>query len=163
MTLVKASAGLSTSRFVGFVATCLLGAILLEDPLTINGAVPDFAVIAVVYGAMRTGAFGGAIAGFGLGLFRDTLLLADFGLNALGLTVIGYVVGKLGDTLYLNTPGVDLLMLAVAKISLEVLVLAVAASGSWPAFEQRFFWEAPASAVYTALLGGLIYRLYERL
>ena len=40
-------------------------------------------------------------------------------------------------------------------------VLAGAARGSWSAFELRFFWEAPAEALYTAAVGGLLYRLFR--
>lgn len=153
---------LSGGRMVPFLATCVLAAVLLEDPLAVAGAAPDFLVVALVYGAIRWGASGGAILGFGLGLFRDTLYLLDFGIHALGMTVLGYAIGKLRDTLYLSTRGVDLLLLAGAKIVLDVLVLGAAAEGAWQTFELRFFWEAPLSALYTTLLGALLYRLFAR-
>lgn len=149
-------------RFAAFLAFCLVGALLLEHPLTVGGAAPDFLCIALVYSAVRWGALGGAATGFGLGLLRDTLFLLHFGLQAFGLTVIGYAIGKLRDTLYLSAPGVDLGLLVGAKLALDVLVLAVVAGGSWGAFEARFFWEAPLAAGYTALLGGGVYRLARR-
>ena len=152
-------ARMSGRRFAVLVGVCIVGALLLEGVLEIRGARPDFILILVVYGAIRAGAFGGSVLGFVSGLFRDTLLLMHFGLHALGLTVIGYAVGKLRESLYLDAPATDTLILAGSKMALDVLVLGVAAGGAWKAFEMRFFWEAPASALYTTLAGALLARL----
>jgi rod shape-determining protein MreD len=151
-------AHMSAGRFLLFTAVCAVGTLLLEGPLEVAGATPDFALVFVVYGAIRFGAMGGAMLGFVAGLFRDTLLLTHFGLLALGLTIIGYVVGKLRESLYLDAPAVDLLLLAASKILLDILVLGAAAGGAWKAFEMRFFWESPASALYTTFAGALLSR-----
>lgn len=153
----------SVGRLATFTAICMAAAVILEDPLTVAGARPDFVLIAIVYGATRGGALRGAALGFGLGLFRDSLIVTHFGLHALGGTILGYALGKLRETLYITTPGVDLLLLAAAKILIDVLVLGVAAGGAWAAFEVRFFWEGPVAAAYTGALGALLYRfLLER-
>jgi rod shape-determining protein MreD len=149
----------SRQRYATFVVFCLLAAMVLEDPLVIGGARPDFVLVALTYGALMWHAQTGALLGFGLGLFRDALVLSHFGLHALGMTVLGYGLGKSRETLYLTTPGVDLTLLAGGKLVLDVLILGAAASGSWEAFETRFFWEGPLSAAYTALVGGLCKRL----
>lgn len=153
---------LSPGRFVAFVVTCLVAALALEEPLAVRGAAPDFVTIALVYTAIRLGATRGAVMGFALGLFRDSLYIVDFGLHALGMTVLGYVIGKARETLYLSTRGVEVLLVAGAKLVLEVLVLGVAAAGAWEAFELRFFWEAPGSALYTAALGAVLYRMFAQ-
>lgn len=152
-------ARMSRRRFVVLVLVCAIGALFLEGPLEIRGATPDFVLILVVYGAIRAGAFGGSVLGFVGGLFRDTLLLVHFGLHALGMTVIGYAVGKLRESVYLDAPATDTLILASSKMVLDVLVLGVAAGGAWKAFEMRFFWEAPASALYTTLAGAILARV----
>lgn len=152
----------SRGRFVAFAGVCLVFAIILEDPLAVAGAAPDFVVVPLVYGAIRMGAARGAVLGFGLGLFRDALYLLDFGLHALAMTVLGYGIGKARETLYLTTRGVDLTLLAGSKLALDMLVLGVAAEGAWAAFERRFFWEAPGAAVYTMLVGAALYRLFAR-
>lgn len=152
----------SAGRFAAFATTCLLATILLEDALTIGGARPDFVLVLLVYGAIRRGAAGGAAMGFVLGIVRDALVLYAFGLHALGMTLIGYAVGKLRDTLYLSAPAVDLLLIAGAKLALDVLVVGGAAGGNWATFEMRFFWEGPLGALYTAALGGLLHRLFRR-
>ncbi len=150
----------SPQRYATFVVFCLLAAMVLEDPLAIGGARPDFVFVALTYGALTWHAQAGALLGFGLGLFRDALVLSHFGLHALGMTVLGYGLGKSRETLYLTTPGVDLALLAGGKLVLDVLILGAAASGSWEAFEARFFWESPLSAAYTAIIGGLCRRLF---
>lgn len=151
-------ARMSGGRFAALAFVCVVGALLLESPLEIRGATPDFLLILVVYGSIRAGALGGSVLGFLAGLLRDTLLLLHFGLHALALTGIGYVVGKLRESLYLDAPAIDTVILAAAKLLLDVLVLAVVAGGAWKAFEMRFFWEAPASALYTTLAGALLAR-----
>lgn len=152
----------SAGRFAVFLAVCVVGMVLLEEPLAAGGAVPDLAVIGLTFGALRWGALGGSILGFALGLFRDSMGLSYLGLNALGMTILGYGLGKARETLYLTTPGVDFLLVAGAKLALDVLVLGVAADGAWQTFELRFFWESPVSAIVTAVLGTLGHRLLGR-
>ncbi len=156
-----APARMSTGRFAAFMVVCLAAAMLLEDALALGPARPDFVVVALVYGAIRWGAAGGAIGGFGLGLFRDALSLFTLGVHGLGMTLLGYGVGKLRETLYLSAPAVDLGLLAGAKLVLGIIVLAGAAAGAWGRFEMRFFWEAPLDAAFTAVLGGGLYRLFR--
>lgn len=153
---------LSRGRFTAFLTACVLGMVLLEEPVAVGGAVPDLGIIALTFGALRWGAFGGAILGFGLGFFRDIVALSYLGLNALGMTVLGYGLGKARETLYLTTPGIDLLLLVGAKLALDVLVLGVAAEGAWRTFELRFFWESPLSAAVTAVIGALGHRLLRQ-
>ena len=164
MTIGTPAAGaprvLSRGRFTAFALTSILIAVLLEDALTLGPARPDFVLILLVYGSIRWGALGGAVLGFGLGVLRDVLVLYALGLHASGMTVLGYGVGKLRDTLYLSAPAVDLLLLAGAKLLSDMIVLSVTA-GAWSTWESRFFWEAPLSALYTAGLGGLAYRLFR--
>jgi cell shape-determining protein MreD len=90
------------------------------------------------------------------------MALSYLGLNALGMTVLGYGLGKARETLYLTTPGIDFLLLAGAKLALDVLVLGVAADGAWRTFELRFFWESPLGAIVTAVLGALGHRFMRR-
>lgn len=153
---------LSGGRFAAFLAVCVIGMVLLEEPVAVGGAVPDLGVVALTFGALRWGALGGTVLGFGLGFFRDIVALSYLGLNALGMTALGYGLGKARETLYLTTPGIDFLLLAGAKLALDVLVLGVAADGAWAAFEHRFFWASPLSAVVTALVGALGHRLLRR-
>lgn len=151
---------LSQGRMIAFLAICLLAALALEEPLAIAGAEPDFVIVVLVYAALRWGALGGTLLGFGLGLFRDALYLLDFGLHALLMTGIGYGVGKLRDTLYLTAHGVDFVLLVGAKLAVGLVVLGVASNGAWAAFEERFFWEIPLAALYTGGLGALLVRMF---
>jgi len=148
-------------RLAALVAVSVLAAMTVEDDLAIHGAAPDFVLIAVAYVGLASGALGGALAGFGLGIFRDALFLEHFGLHALGFTVIGYGVGKIRETVYLQRWS-DPLLVAGGKVAIDAFVLMVVARGVWTAFEVRFFWETPWSALYTATLGGALYRLFRR-
>ena len=156
--LVRLSAG----RFAVFLIACAVGMLLVEEPVAVRGVIPDLGVIALTFGALRWGALGGAVLGFGLGFFRDIMGVSYLGLYALVMTLLGYGLGKARETLYLTTPGIDLLLLAGSKLAVDMVVLGVVAEGDWRLFELRFFWESPLSAAVTAVIGALGHRLLRQ-
>jgi rod shape-determining protein MreD len=152
---------LSPRRFTAFLVACLAAQLLLSDPLMVRGAAPDFMAVALVYGAIRWGALGGVVMGFMTGIFQDTLFLESFGVRALWMTLVGYGLGKIRETLYLGSSEVDLPLLFAGKLVIDILVIAVAAHGSWDLFELRFFWEVPSSALYTMVVGAVLHRVFR--
>ena len=61
--------------------------------MAIGGALPDLALILLVYYAHHNGSFPGEIVGFVTGLALDTLGAAPLGFHALMYTAIGYAIG----------------------------------------------------------------------
>ena len=54
---------------------------------------PDLILLALVYIALRAGAFEATILGFGIGLLQDAYMPQNLGLNALVKSVVGFGVG----------------------------------------------------------------------
>jgi rod shape-determining protein MreD len=148
----------SRARFAALIGVFLLGRLVLQERLSFGAVGPDFYGMALVFSAVRWGSLWGAVLGFALGLNADALEIDRFGMHALAYTVAGFGVGKLKEALYLDVPALDLGLLAAAALVAGIVTTLLGAPGL-AAFEERFFHEVPASALYTAALGGLLFRL----
>ena len=149
----------STGRFLLLLAAFFLGHVLFRPHLAFGSVAPDFYVMALVFCALRWGALWGAAVGFLLGLNADAMRIDDFGLHALALTITGFGLGKTKESLYLDLPALDMVLLCGSALVSGLVVALVGSHGSFALFEERFFYETPLSALYTAVLGGLLFRL----
>ncbi|HEY7530834.1 MAG TPA: rod shape-determining protein MreD [Gemmatimonadota bacterium] len=147
------------ARFAALIGVFLLGRLVLQERIAFGAVAPDFYVMALVFSAVRWGSLWGSVLGFVLGLNADALEVDRFGMHALAYTVAGFAVGKLKEALYLDVPALDLGLLAAAALATGVITTLLGAPDAVAAFEERFFREVPASALYTAALGGLLFRL----
>ncbi|MFN2433599.1 MAG: rod shape-determining protein MreD [Gemmatimonadota bacterium] len=151
----------STARFAVLLAVLFVAHALLEPRLAIGAVKPDFYLIALVFSALRWGPLAGTLLGFVLGLNVDSFLGHHFGMHALALTVTGFLVGKMKESLYLDLPALDLILLFGAALLAGLLVTLVGHHESFAAFEESFFYEIPLGALYTAVLGGVLFRLVK--
>jgi rod shape-determining protein MreD len=151
----------STGRFLLLLGIFLLGHVLVRHRLSFGAVAPDFYLMALVFSALRWGPLAGAVLGFLLGINADAMLLDDFGLRGLALTVTGFGVGKMKESLYLDLPALDMILLFAAALFAGLIVVLVSSHESFALFEDRFFYEVPLSALYTAVLGGLLFRLIK--
>ncbi|HEY7460510.1 MAG TPA: rod shape-determining protein MreD [Gemmatimonadota bacterium] len=151
----------SRGRFLLLLAAFFLGHVLLEPHLAVNGVSPDFYLMAVVFGALRWGPLWGAAFGFLLGINRDAMALDHFGMHGLALTIGGFVLGKTKESLYLDVPALDLVLIFASALVTGAIVTAIGYHDSFSLFEDRFFYEVPLSALYTAVVGGLVFRLLK--
>jgi rod shape-determining protein MreD len=62
--------------------------------MDVFGASPDFALLVVISLGLLGGSLTGAVAGFGIGLLIDCLLLQTLGAFALTMLTVGYVAGR---------------------------------------------------------------------
>jgi rod shape-determining protein MreD len=151
----------SRGRFVLLLSVFFLGHVFLEPHLAVDGVAPDFYLMAVVFGALRWGPLWGAAFGFLLGINRDAMALDHFGMHGLALTVAGFALGKTKESLYLDLPALDMVLLFISALVTGAIVTAVSSHGNFALFEDRFFYEVPLSALYTAIVGGLLFRLLK--
>jgi rod shape-determining protein MreD len=149
----------STGRFVLLLTLLFLGHVLLESRIAFDLVRPSFYVMALVFSALRWGALWGALVGFLLGINQDAMTIDHFGMHGLAYTVTGFTLGKLKESVYLDVPALDTMLLFGAALVTGCLVTAISSAGSLALFEDRFFYEVPLSALYTAVLGGLLFRL----
>jgi rod shape-determining protein MreD len=151
----------SRGRFPLLLSALFLGHVFLEPHLELGGVRPDFYLMAAVFASLRWGPLWGAACGFLLGINRDAMLLEHFGMHGLALTMVGFVVGKTRESLYLDLPALEVVLLFTGGLLAGLITTAVAFHESFALFEDRFFYEVPLGALYTALLGGAIFRLVK--
>lgn len=128
-----------------------------EQTIGIFGAVPDLLTLVVVYWALAGGGLAGVLAGFLVGLIADADAGRTLGLSAGTLALVGYVAGNIGPSLHRERPPAQFVVLAIAAIlALSVRTL-FAAQGDVAAWFSAFPVHVLLRAVYTALLGPLVY------
>lgn len=147
------------ARFLTLMSILFLAHVLFEPALTLGEVGPDFYLIGLVFCALRWGPLAGCLLGFVLGLNVDSTLAEHFGMHALAFTTAGFAMGKMKESLYLDLPALDVILLLTAGLFTGLVTTAVANHTSFAAFEDRFFYEVPLSALITAVAGGLLFRL----
>jgi rod shape-determining protein MreD len=67
--------------------------VVLSNTLSVLGAVPDLALIYLVWVVIRRGQFVAELTGFGLGLLLDVLSSGALGSHSLTYTIVGFLLG----------------------------------------------------------------------
>jgi rod shape-determining protein MreD len=88
--------------------------------VTIFGVPADLSPLLVASVGFLCGSISGAVFGFSLGLFVDTVLLQTLGVNSLVLTAVGYGAGRLRE---LRDPAHTLVPVAVGAAASAVAVI----------------------------------------
>ena len=100
----------------------------LLEFMSIAGALPDLALILLIYYAHHNGPFPGEIVGFITGMSFDALGAAPLGFHALIYTTIGFVIGISRQRVVLDPIFAPVLFVAMAtlvKAFLGFILLAV--------------------------------------
>jgi rod shape-determining protein MreD len=103
----------------------LAGAILqstILSRLALFGAVPDLALLVLVYSSYINGGMAGQLCGFFSGFFLDFLSAAPLGLNSLMRTIIGALAGRLRGAFFLDPVLLPMLLCAAATLFKIALV-----------------------------------------
>ena len=128
-----------------------------ERGLTILGVAPDLLTLLVVYWGLAGGPLAGVLAGFLVGLVADADRGRTLGLAAGALAAIGYLAGGLGGSLHRERPPAQFVVLIVATLLVQSVRTLFAAQGDLAAWATAFPVHVALKALYTALLGPLIY------
>jgi rod shape-determining protein MreD len=67
--------------------------VVLSNAVSILGAVPDLAMIYLVWTVLRRGQLIGMVVGFGIGLLLDILSSGSIGSHSLSFVVVGFLLG----------------------------------------------------------------------
>ncbi len=140
----------------------LVGALVLQQTLARWAAIgtvrPDLTLIALTAVALRRGPVGGLYAGLFLGLVQDVYAVSTLGAGMLAKSLVGYALGFFEDRVMKVMAATRMLLLAAA---LAVHDLAYFAAAGYRGVQ---FWDAMLrhslpSAVYTLVLGGVLFYL----
>jgi len=87
-----------TARLIVLGVFAAVAQITCFAKMDILGSSPDVALLIVASLGLLGGSLAGAVAGFGVGLLMDSLLLEQLGGLALALLSVGYVAGRYRET-----------------------------------------------------------------
>jgi rod shape-determining protein MreD len=127
---------------------------------SLNGAVPDFALIVLVFTANSTGAVKGQGLGFIGGFIQDFISSGPLGFNALIRTLIGFLYGKLKGFLYLDSILLPVIFVVVGTVLKELFSMVAAAAlipdMNLPFFDSAFLVEIGLNAFFSPFIFALI-------
>ena len=125
--------------------------------IAVFGIAPDLLTLVVVYWALAGGGLAGVLAGFVVGLVADADAGRTLGLTAGALAAIGYLVGGAGSSLHKERPPAQFVVLFLAVLFVLSVRTLFAAQGDLAAWITAFPVHVLGRALYTALLGPLVY------
>ena len=144
-----------------FVAAVLQSTLLSR--IALYRAVPDIALLILVYSAYVNGQMAGQLSGFFSGLILDLITFAPFGLNAFVRTLIGALAGLMKGTFFLDVFLLPMILCAAATL-LKALILLLLRLLMGPAVAAYSF-AAPvlwAELALNTLLAPFIFALLRR-
>jgi rod shape-determining protein MreD len=140
--------------WIGYVS--LIGAQFGVRPLIAGRASVDFAVIAVLFAAVRMRPGLAAIVGFVTGLALDALSPGGFGANALVLTVVAFGASWLKAVFFADHVALTGLFVFGAKWLFDVVMALLTGVGAGTSlFAALLIW-SPLSAALTAAVAVLL-------
>lgn len=146
-----------------WTAAGLLARSSVSQMLSLWGVTPDLLTLLVVFWALAGGARAGVFAGFVVGLVADAEAGRFFGLSAGVLSAIGFGVGSMGTSLHRDRPPAQFVVLFfAASISLAGRLI-FATYGDVPAWLSELPVQVFLRALYTAVIGPLVYVIFRAL
>lgn len=151
----------------------LIGQLVLAPKLSIFGIEPDFLVLLLVILALRTGAAGGALIGFTMGILQGLVVPETLGMDALAKCIVGWAVGKVAPTLAMEGPPLYVGLPALSVLAHDLIYLVCLTHLDVPRIGETFVLRSLPIAVYTGLvslaigfvsdmvLGGMLTRAAE--
>ncbi len=140
----------------------LIVAIILQQTVVrligVQGARPDFILIALVAIALRQGAIYGLYCGLVIGLVQDVYAIETLGANALVKCLTGYLVGLLDESKVKIMPVTKVLLLGAGFIIHDLLYTWLIGLSGAAYFQALLRFSLP-SLIYTLLISALIYAL----
>lgn len=128
-----------------------------ERTIAVFGVAPDLLTLVVVYWALAGGPLAGVLAGFVVGIVADADVGRTLGLTAGALSAIGWLAGNFGSSLHRERPPAQFVVLFVATLLVLAARTLFAVQGDVAAWAWAFPSHVLGRALYTALLGPLVY------
>jgi rod shape-determining protein MreD len=129
----------------------------------VAGCTPDLMVILIVSLVLDRGPVLAVIIGFLIGFLQDLGNASFLGMNALAKSILAYGVSRVGGGLLPEHALYKGFIIFAACLVNDIVVLPIATSFSVGDMFVSFFRYSLLSALYSALLGVVIYALLELL
>jgi rod shape-determining protein MreD len=123
------------ARMLSFMLFIVVVQTTIAPEITVLGAKPDIALIAVICVSLLKGPVWGTTAGFTLGLLMDVALMQTMGISSLLLTLAGYFSGRYAEnvdlTSWLPTTFIVFSATIVIKIMYAVMMYLIGVEASF--------------------------------
>ena len=129
----------------------------------ILGTAPDLFIVLLVALVLERGPVAAVIIGFLLGFLQDLGNASFLGLNALAKSLIAYGASRFGGGFLPESVLFKGLLIFVASLFNEGLVLLVTTGFDLPVIFFSFFRYSILSALYTAVVGLVVFALIDAL
>jgi rod shape-determining protein MreD len=113
------------ARLAVLGAFAAIAQIVCFSKMDVFGTSPDFALLVVISLGALGGGLTGAVAGFGIGLLMDCLLLETLGGFALAMLSVGYVAGRYREAIGPPTRGAVVLLGGALTLLGAVVIAAI--------------------------------------
>lgn len=128
--------------------------------ISIGGAVPDVALIVLVFLANRNGSMPAQVSGFVAGIVQDLVSLAPLGFHAFVRTLTGYLFGLTRGNIFVDPILVPVLIVLAATILKGILTALLAAVfGIASAFAGLFSTTFVIEILYNSVLAPFLFGL----
>jgi rod shape-determining protein MreD len=131
--------------------------------MSVAGCAPDLMVILLVALVLGRGPVLAVIIGFLLGFLQDLGNASFLGMNALAKSILAYGVSRVGGGLLPENVLYKGIIIFAACLVNDVIVLSITSSFSLGDVVVSFFRYSLLSALYSAVLGVVVYALLELL
>jgi rod shape-determining protein MreD len=137
--------------------------VVVAPRITFADIGPDFPLLLVAYFAVTRRPHSGAAAGFLIGLFQDLFNPALLGLNALTKTLAGYALSLASAKIEPESSLLLFPLFGVAALAHEIVYLLFFTGLDLAQFFTLLLTVALPSALYTAVVGVVVYKLADGL
>ena len=142
----------------------LIGVTVLQSTIlgkfAINGVVPDFSLIILVFVSNSGGSIRGQGLGFVAGLTKDLISTSPPGFNCLISTVTGFIYGKMRGKLFLDSILLPVVFVMTATIIKEILgsfiALIFMPDSGIMFFSRKFLIELGFNAFFSPFIFALV-------
>ncbi len=124
--------------------------------ISIGNIRPDLVLVVLVAISLRYGTVVGLFSGLFIGIIQDVYAIETLGANALAKCLVGYFTGLFDEKVLKIMPATKIFFLGIAFF-LHDLVYGFAVNLSWPVLAEALLRYSIPSAIYTLLLGALVF------
>ena len=152
---------MKTIRFVLFAVVIFVLQLKVVPSIGLLGVVPDLVIVFLVALVLERGPVAAVIIGFALGFLQDLGNASFLGMNALAKSLIAYGFSRFGAGFLPESVLFKGLLIFAASLFNGIVTLIVATGFDLPAVVVSFFRYSILSALYTTIVGLLVFAVIE--
>ncbi len=148
---------MSVARVFIVAVIGLILQITAAQGMAIGGSAPDFIIIILVAVVLNRNPIAAVIIGFCLGFLQDLANPVFLGMNALSKSLLAYGVSRIGGGYLPHNLFYFVLLVFSSCLINDIIVSNITYSFSFVDVISSFFRFSILSALYSSLLGGVLY------